>query len=434
MPLRTGPAFRVVMGSTPGDTLAALGERVVRAELAAAGIDDRVIRVTAAGPVADADLILTSSRAESAQVTQHSARARRRTFTIVEYLRLSALLDPVAPLREVPLMLSEARGQANLTAADDLPGPATGDAANAALTARLADLAQDLVGRWADLTPASGRHDAHPAPAVPDDSRVMLQIFGVRVDVLCTGGAASDLATAMRGAWGRCLRAEGEDADFAVEAMVDDDLERLHEARTGGAVAAQAVGDAMHALSSVITVRAIDARAGEAIMLHAAGLALPDGRVVTFVAPSGTGKTTLSRALGRHYGYVSDETVFVGFDGAVTPYPKPLSVIVEGVRGKEQVSPDADSLLPPPSVPLRLAGIVLLTRVPDAGPEPVVERVPLLEGIVELAAQISYLPRVPSPLQSLARVIEGAGGLQRVTYSEAESLARLVPLLAGAPA
>lgn len=263
--------------------------------------------------------------------------------------------------------------------------------------------------------------------------RVALQAFGVKVDVVCTGEAASDLAGAMREAWVRCLRTQDDSAELIVEATVDDDLTHLHDAHALGTVAAQTVADAMHALSPVITVRSIDIRAGQAIMLHAAGLALPDGRVVTFVAPSGIGKTTLSRRLGRHFGYVSDETVYVGFDGAVTPYPKPLSVIAEGTTGKEQVSPDAESLLPLPPVPLRLAGIVLLNRVPDFGSEPLVEQVPLLEGIAELAAQLSYLPLVPSPLQTLARVIEGAGGLQRVTYAEAESLAELVPRLAGVP-
>ena len=82
---------------------------------------------------------------------------------------------------------------------------------------------------------------------------------------------------------------------------------------------------------------AIDQRAGEVIMLHAAGLALPDGRVVAFVAPSGTGKTTLSRTLGKAFGYVSDETVVINFDGTVTPYPKPLSVIRSGHHLKRQL-------------------------------------------------------------------------------------------------
>jgi len=53
--------------------------------------------------------------------------------------------------------------------------------------------------------------------------------------------------------------------------------------------------------------------------------------------------------------------------------------------------------------------------------------------MAELAAQVSYLPRLEEPLRSVARVIESTGGLQRVTYAEASDLARLMPAFAGDP-
>ena len=143
-------------------------------------------------------------------------------------------------------------------------------------------------------------------------------------------------------------------------------------------------------------------------MLHAAGLALDDGRVIAFVAPSGTGKTTLSRTLGRHFGYVTDETVVIDRTGSITACPKPLSVIRGGHRLKRQLSPDQEELLPAPPG-LRLARVVLLDRRPDAV-VPVVEDVPLLPGIAELAAQVSYLPSLSQPLRTIAKVIEASGG------------------------
>ena len=51
-------------------------------------------------------------------------------------------------------------------------------------------------------------------------------------------------------------------------------------------------------LSQQVTLAAIEAARGRAWMLHAAGIATPDGQVVVLVGPSGRGKTTASRALG----------------------------------------------------------------------------------------------------------------------------------------
>ena len=472
MPSRTRTAFHVVLVSARNSDCAAFAERLLRPALSAAGIEADGIRVTSAGlvdepgapfdseavPVLrefggnpggfrartldraivdDADLILTMSQAESAELVERFPRARRRTFTVVEYVRLGTLLDPVAPLGEHPFMLADSRERASLTAKDDILSPlGLGHDAYVAVGSRLLNLIQDLADAWVAVAPRSPSRDAELAEQLthlegPKASHVKLEVFGVTADVVCTGDGASALAKALRTAWVRCLRSTGEDPEIVIEAVLDDDAERLRLARARGALAGETVPDLMHSLAPAITVRAIDDRAGKALMLHAAGLALPDGRVVAFVAPSGTGKTTLSRALGKHYGYVSDETVFIELDGMVSPYPKPLSVIVEGVRGKEQISPDADGLESVPPVPLRLSAVVLLTRVPDAGPEPVVEAVPLLEGMVELATQISHLPRLRSPLRTLARLLEGVGGITRVTYSEAETLVDLVPSLVG---
>ena len=97
----------------------------------------------------------------------------------------------------------------------------------------------------------------------------------------------------------------------------------------------------LSSLSQQVTLAAIEAARGRAWMLHAAGIATPDGPVVVLVGPSGRGKTTASRALGAVYGYVSDETVAIDEDGRVWPYRKPLSVIEDFAAPKTQLAPSA---------------------------------------------------------------------------------------------
>lgn len=178
-------------------------------------------------------------------------------------------------------------------------------------------------------------------------------------------------------------------------------------------------------LSVDVTHAALHAQAGRLLMLHAAGLATADGSVVALVGPSGRGKTTASKVLGREFGYVSDETVAITLDGSVLPYRKPLSVIETHQIPKVQKSPSQLGLRPIRDVPLRLAALVLLERDDSAG-LPRLEQVDLAEGIVALAEQASYLGRLPSPLWRLASLARSVGGIHRLTYRDAASLSPLI--------
>jgi hypothetical protein len=183
-------------------------------------------------------------------------------------------------------------------------------------------------------------------------------------------------------------------------------------------------------LTSRLTVSAILANAGELTMLHACGVADPaTGAVVALVAKSGTGKTTAASVLGRIYGYVTDETVAVAWDGSVVPYPKPLSVKQEASAPKRQIGPDEFGLQPAPAMPF-IQSIVLLNRVQGARPVvPALERVPLAEALLALIPESSSQAEFVDPLQSLCRLIESVGGVWQVTYSEAADLpAVLEPL------
>ncbi len=178
-------------------------------------------------------------------------------------------------------------------------------------------------------------------------------------------------------------------------------------------------------LSTRVTLEALDALRGSRLLLHAAGVAQEDGRTIALVGPSGRGKTTASRYLGRHFSYVSDETVAVAEDLSIRSYRKPLSIITEGLVHKEQIAPSDVGLRDLPSSPLRLVGLTLIDRRPDAdevGPV----AVDTIDAICEMTPQISYLPELPTPLQWLARLFDAIGAPTRLIYRDATELPALV--------
>lgn len=184
-------------------------------------------------------------------------------------------------------------------------------------------------------------------------------------------------------------------------------------------------------ITSEITLAAILERAGEMIMMHACAVADPEtGAVVALVAKSGTGKTTASSVLGRELAYITDETVAIRLDGTILPYPKPLSLKQPEGGAKLQVGPDELQLLPAPRQSF-ISAIVLLNRVTGGGRlEPLLEPVGLADAVLALVPDTSSQSAMDEPLQSLCRVIDRAGGVWKVTYSEAKDLAAaLWPLL-----
>lgn len=185
------------------------------------------------------------------------------------------------------------------------------------------------------------------------------------------------------------------------------------------------------------TSRAIESARGTHLLFHAACLAAPDtGAAILLVAASGTGKTTATRRLGPHFAYLTDETAIIAPDGlAVTPYPKPLSVLeARGVRPKTQQGPD-DLGLGPTLSDAQLARIAVLDRVRDPGGPvpPRAEAMELVAALRELVPQTSSLSRLPRGLVTLCRVLDTVGGAQRLVYAEAEDLRDVVDGLLAAP-
>lgn len=237
-------------------------------------------------------------------------------------------------------------------------------------------------------------------------SPLVVDAVGVRVGIDLAGLSSADRDVVAR-AWADA-RVDGSAAEVTVSPVSSD--------REG-----QTLSD----LSSTVTQTAIQAQRGALWMLHAAGLAAPDGGVVVLAGPSGAGKTTATRLLARSWGYVSDETVGIGADGRVHGYRKPLSVITEGHGYKVQHAPSELGLRPLPAARLRVRRVVLLDRRDTHASAQLVPMSPS-EALVLLAPQSSALASLPRPLDTMMRVLTGTGGAVRAEYAEAADLAGLV--------
>ena len=172
----------------------------------------------------------------------------------------------------------------------------------------------------------------------------------------------------------------------------------------------------------------IEQLVGTGVMLHSAVIGDPESkRALALVGVSGSGKTTASRFLGSKLAYLTDETAVISDEGFVTPYPKPLSVIVDPNAPKEQQNPVEAGLnvVDPEDRGYKLTRIVLISRDEQAK-EPRLERVPLHEALVFLSEQSSGLAKHPEGVVSLAKLVERCGGVWRLVYSEVEDTLPLV--------
>jgi len=130
------------------------------------------------------------------------------------------------------------------------------------------------------------------------------------------------------------------------------------------------------------------------------------------------GKTTAARALGATLGYLSDETVSVGADFDVRPYPKPLSVVIAPERPyqKSQHSPDELGLLRPTTT-TTLHRLVILDRTPghdELGLQPLT----IADAIPLVLPQTSYLASFEEPLLTLTRMLQVGGGPWLLRYAD----------------
>lgn len=238
-----------------------------------------------------------------------------------------------------------------------------------------------------------------------------IRALGVSIECEFLGAPAAVGLREAQLAWGDLLTLEYADATSRVTFTAENE---------------DMIPNMLDSMSSRVTLAAIEARAGELLLLHACGLRLPGSdRVVACVAASGTGKTTMSRSAAGVFEYVSDETVGVTSAGRIVPYPKSLSIKqteeAGAYRPKVQRNPRGLGLeVVPAHDELHLGGVVLLDRDSDA-PLVSMNEVDLFEAIIMLVPQLSYLTRMERPLHRIAEAIIQTGGVKRLRYAEANA-------------
>ena len=231
-----------------------------------------------------------------------------------------------------------------------------------------------------------------------------MEVLDVRIDICLTADTDSELRDQIERAWRHCLASTAEPATREVHWQAPD-------APTG-----------MHLLSQQVTRAAIDARAGQAFMLHGAAIADADsGATLAVVGASGAGKTTWVETHGRNRRYLSDETILIRHDLGIVGIPKPLSIGYEGL--KQQRAPEEFGLVESEGNET-LRGLWLLDR--DGTTPAALTEVDLLDALPLLAQQASYLTAMEKPLQQMASIVTACGGLKRAHYREAGDLADLV--------
>ena len=241
-------------------------------------------------------------------------------------------------------------------------------------------------------------------------ARVVIDGMGARVRVAVTGDGADGFVAQLREAWSRCV-SDSDDARATVKVTLaegEDPWDRLER------------------VTRQVTLALLERQVGNVMLFHAGGVSHPvTGRSVGYVAPSFTGKTSLTVELGRHFGYLSDETIAVGEDLSILPYPKPLSVRDPDGGPRRELSPDGLGLRRPGGAPY-LAALLYLDRRDDHEGPPEVEVVDAFDAAVLLGPQTSSLSLLPAGLHRLDALLRRVGGLTRVTYCEASSLLPLV--------
>jgi len=373
--------------------------------------------------VLKANLIMTGTQAALDALCAAFPAAVPKAFRMTEIAELYDMVVGVAPLREHTVLLDRARMAADVGDHYDLP---THDGAAQGLSEFVEEIDRSsawLAGVWASMAPEAlaAAPTLSPGPGDAPEVAVPLQVLGVPIVVRCTGSARAALAEEVRTIWRWCARDDGAEPVVDLEACVESDPQLLASAFARHAIASPDQGSVIHYLSSTISVRAIEARAGELFMMHAAAVALDNGDVLGFVAPAGAGRTTVARVLGRHISYVTDETLAVTPQGDVVPFPKPLAIDAQDAWvHKEQWGPDALGLIPPPPT-LRLSHLFILERDPDAESEPSEVAVDASEALELVAAQCSYLTSMPDGRERLAALLATVH-VSQLRYHEALSL------------
>lgn len=239
-------------------------------------------------------------------------------------------------------------------------------------------------------------------PADDGTAPVRIHALGVAVDVDLAGSGLDEAE--FRRLWARCLEPVAPPGPGAPARLLQFSRPTSYESAT-----------------QRITKALIEQQWGNLLMLHAGAVADPSsGRVLAYVAPGGTGKSTLTRLLGREFGYVTDETVGIDPETlTVLPYPKPITWAAEPGTRKVEHAPESLGLQPTPEQP-HLARLAVLRRTNGAAPT--FTELDVLRAMEMVVPETSSLSKLPAPLHLLAGVFERVGGVTLIEYGEAEDI------------
>ena len=188
---------------------------------------------------------------------------------------------------------------------------------------------------------------------------------------------------------------------------------------------------ALQTLTQRVTRQLIAAQIGRLLLLHAGAVSHPvTGESLVFVAPGGTGKTTLARLLGRSYGYLTDETVGIDNTGRISAYPKPLSLRCSDGGPKTEASPDDLGLVIAHPAPTAKR-VILLSRPPGHAGPPDIKELGTLDAVQQILPETSSLGKLPRPLRTLAALAEECGPVLSCSYADADALFGLTAELIG---
>lgn len=252
----------------------------------------------------------------------------------------------------------------------------------------------------------------HHEPTHPTRTRhdIVVRAMGRRVGVNVSGSAARSFAASFEHAWKNLIDDTGDEVDCEVTVHADDD-------------SSLGLRRALSAISSSITIALIESNLGRGHLFHSAALLDAHDNAALLIGPSGAGKTTAAIRLGRTTRYLTDETAFVDWDAHVVPYPKPLSVIVDGAAVKAQVAPEELGLETPQTGRFPVTRLIVLNRQPcGSGGDPRCERLDLLAGLFALLPQVSRLSASPRPITALAGLIASIGGVERLSYVDIDDV------------
>jgi hypothetical protein len=261
---------------------------------------------------------------------------------------------------------------------------------------------------------------------------LQLEVLGSRIDVH-VDGISKDNSAQLDSLWHRCIATRPSQSDSIITLKVS----KSEDKKPGGYQNFEALSSN---LSSLITHRAIELANPDWMLLHAAAVADPaSGRVVAFVGKSGAGKSTIAETLGKHFGYVTDETL--AFDpktGQVFAYPKPISQVIKPSESHEannvhnhsqnvkaQLSPDSLALMVLPPT-LSLQNIFFVARDSTLDEAPTASRLEELERIQLLIPQVSFLTKRTNPLKQLIAASNWNDGAQLLKYRESRDLVDFV--------